>query len=53
MVVHRKQPMTAPSLRSPEIRSGVVKMSSVVNVESANTMTWTKLKLKDKTAFDT
>lgn len=53
MAVHPKQPMIAPSLKTPEIWSGVVKVSSVINVESADTMTWTKLKLKDKTAFET
>lgn len=53
MAVHPKQAMTAPSLKTPNVCLGVVKVSSVVNVESANTMTSTKLKLKDKTAFDT
>ena len=53
MAVHLKQLMTAPLLKTLEVCLGVVKMSSVVSAKSANIMTWTKLKLKDKTAFDT
>lgn len=53
MAVQLKQLMTAHSLKTPEVCSGVVKMSCVVSAKSPNIMTWTKLKLKDKTAFDT
>lgn len=53
MAVHPKKAMIAPSIKTSKVCLGVVKVSKVVNVESADTMTWTKLKLKDKTVFDT